>query len=199
MEKLARCSSLIVRQKKEWGEIFTGFEGKNKYEVMDEAGAPIYYAAEEGGNLLLRWFLKANRPFTMAILTREGESVLRVKRPFRFYFHEAKVLDAQGDLLGTIKRNFAIIRRKYTVTLAADKREFQLFGPLLHPWTFEVREGGREQGKITKKWSGLFKESISDADNFGVTVPVDWSAPVKAVFLGAVFLIDFVHFENKGE
>ncbi len=55
-----------------------------------------------------------------------------------------------------------------------------------------------EQGRITKKWRGLAKEAFSDADNFGVTFPRDWEPSTKAIFLGAVFLIDFVHFENKG-
>ena len=42
------------------------------------------------------------------------------------------------------------------------------------------------------------KEGVTDADNFGVMFPADWDVESKALFLGAVFLIDFVHFENKG-
>jgi len=49
----------------------------------------------------------------------------------------------------------------------------------------------------TKKWSGLLKEGFTDADNFGVMFPKEWESKLKALFLGAVFLIDFVHFENK--
>ena len=55
-----------------------------------------------------------------------------------------------------------------------------------------------EHGTITKKWSGLLKESFSDADNFGITYAPEWDVKLKALFLGAVFLIDFVHFENTG-
>ena len=63
---------------------------------------------------------------------------------------------------------------------------------------FEIRDASKEYGKITKKWSGLLKEGFTDADNFGVTFPNDWSNEQKALFLGTVFLIDFVHFEDKG-
>ena len=42
------------------------------------------------------------------------------------------------------------------------------------------------------------KEGFTDADNFGVMFPAEWDVELKALFLGAVFLIDFVHFENKG-
>jgi len=42
------------------------------------------------------------------------------------------------------------------------------------------------------------KEGFTDADSFGVTFPADWDVELKALLLGAVFLIDFVHFENRG-
>jgi uncharacterized protein YxjI len=100
--------------------------------------------------------------------------------------------------LGTIKREFSLLRRIYSVFDLNGKKIFQLFGPILHPWTFEIRDDSKEYGKITKKWSGLLKEGFTDADNFGVTFPNDWPNEQKALFLGAVFLIDFVHFEDKG-
>ena len=74
---------------------------------------------------------------------------------------------------------------------------FKLFGPILHPWTFNILKDGNEIGKITKKWSGLGKEAFTDADNFGVTFPIDLPLEQKSILLGAVFLIDFVHFEDK--
>ena len=91
-----------------------------------------------------------------------------------------------------------MLRRIYSVFNTSGHEVFQLYGPLLHPWTFEIRNTGVEYGKITKKWSGLLTEGFTDADNFAVTFPADWAEPMKAVFLGAVFLIDFVHFENRG-
>jgi hypothetical protein len=198
MERLSSIDGLIVSQKKEWGEILTGFETKNKYAVSDVSGNSIYLAAEEPGSTLLRLFLKALRPFTIAVMTHDGRPVLRIRRPFRFYFHQAEVLDSQGQSLGIIQRQFSILRRIYTVSDSSGAEVFQLFGPLLHPWTFHIRKRDVEYGKITKKWSGLLKESFTDADNFGVTFPAEWDVRLKALFLGAVFLIDFVHFEDKG-
>ena len=37
-----------------------------------------------------------------------------------------------------------------------------------------------------------------DTDRFGVVFPAEWNVKLKALFIGAVFLIDFVHFESKG-
>ncbi len=197
MIQLNTVDGLVVSQRKEWGEILIGFEGKNKYAVLDTNGNELYLAVEEGGFFLFRWWLKALRPFTIAIRTLENRPALTVQRPFRFYFHQANISDAQGILLGSVKRRFAIIRRKYSVYDANENEVYQLFGPLLRPWTFFIRKDDEEFGKITKKWSGLLKEGFTDADNFGVTFPAQWDAKAKALFLGAVFLIDFVHFENK--
>ena len=98
-----------------------------------------------------------------------------------------------------IERRFSVLRRIYSVLDGSGKEAFQLFGPILHPWTFEIRKDGAEYGKITKQWSGLLKEGFTDADNFGVMFPAEWDVKLKALFLGAVFLIDFAHFENKGD
>ena len=198
MDRLSSTSSLVVSQRKEWGEILSGFETINKYVVLDESGRQLYLAAEETGSTLARLFLKALRPFAIAVMTEDGQVILRVVRPFRFYFHRADIVDSQGQVLGTIQRRFSMLRRIYSVLDGSGQEVFQLFGPILHPWTFTIRAGGDECGKITKKWSGLMKEGFTDADNFGVTFPAEWDVRAKAIFLGAVFLIDFVHFENKG-
>ena len=41
------------------------------------------------------------------------------------------------------------------------------------------------------------QKGATDADRFGVVFPADWEVELKALFLGAVFLVDYVHFENK--
>ena len=198
MERLATADRLVIQQRKEWGEILTGFETKNKYEVSDQDGNSLYFAAEVGGSLLLRLFLKALRPFTVMVVDSESRTIIEIRRRFRFYFHEADIVDADGQLLGQITKRFTLVRRVYTISDASGEEIFRLFGPLLKPWTFQIMQDEVEQGRITKKWSGLAKEAFTDADNFGVTFPRDWTPSTKALFLGTVFLIDFVHFENKG-
>jgi uncharacterized protein YxjI len=199
MENLQSVSRLMVTQCKEWGEIFTDFETKNKYVVRTSQGSELYWAAEEGGSIILRLLLKALRPFTVVLLNADKEVLIRIKRPFRFYFHQATVVDANGESLGRLNKRFSIIRKKYSVFDANDNEIYQLFGPLFRPWTFVIKSDGKEFGKITKKWSGLLKESFTDADNFGVEFPSTWDVKLKALFLGAVFLIDFVHFEDKAK
>ena len=48
---------------------------------------------------------------------------------------------------------------------------------------------GQPIGDITKQFSGLIRELYTTADNFGVKFPMDLSVNMKAILLGAVFLI----------
>ena len=197
MDQLAVANTLVVSQKKEWGEIVTGFETKNRYVVLNELGNELYHAREEGGSLLARWFLKAFRPFTIVLTGADGVPALNAERPFRFYFHKLDVRAAGGKLLGTVEREFSWLHRLFRVSDGQGKEICRLHGPLFHPWTFLIRQNDREVGKITKKWSGLLKEGFTDTDNFAAVLPPGMSTEAKSVLLGAVFLIDFVYFERQ--
>src|SRR5512143_3948330 len=87
---------LRVRQKKEWGEILTGIETRNKYQVVGENDEPLFFVGEvEGGlvQVLARMFLKAQRPFTLALKTPDGATLLMLKRPWRWWFAHLDVED----------------------------------------------------------------------------------------------------------
>ncbi|MBU1565510.1 MAG: hypothetical protein KJ630_07765 [Proteobacteria bacterium] len=90
----------------------------------------------------------------------------------------------------------SLAARHYIIYDAFDREVFTLFGPILHPWTFVILQNGVEHGRITKKWSGFFKETFSKADDFWLEFPCKADTIQKALLMGAVFLIDFVHFER---
>lgn len=55
---------------------------------------------------------------------------------------------------------------------------------------FQITTNNGEQvGKISKQWSGLAREMFTDADFFGINFPLDLDVKMKAVMLGACFLI----------
>jgi len=56
---------------------------------------------------------------------------------------------------------------------------------------------GEKIGKISKQWSGLAREIFTDADFFGINFPLDLDVRMKAVLLGATFLIVSVFFSAK--
>lgn len=195
MERLKEAGSLTVRQKKEWGEILTGFEARNRYAVYDGSGQQVYWAAEEG-SLLARLVLKALRPFKLHILSAEGRPAINTEKPFRFYFHEISAFTPDGRLIGSVKREFSLLERKFRVMDAQGGEVCRISAQLLHPWTFKVYISGAEAGEILKNWSGLLKESFTDSDNFSVAFPSGASVDHKALLLAALFLIDIVYFER---
>jgi uncharacterized protein YxjI len=191
---------ILVRQAKEWGEILTGFETRNRYHLFDEEGNQIGYAAEEGGGLgtvLLRNFLGRCRACTIHLYDRERQKVGRGVKPFRFYFHRMEV--HTGDRkIGAIQRKFSILNRDFAVEGPDGRQLLLIRSPLFRIWTFKLLKDGEEVGRISKKWSGLLKEAFTDADNFGVEFAhPDLPEEVKQLLLVAVFLVDFVCFEKS--
>lgn len=200
LQTFEEIRALKIQQRKEWGEILTGFETRNRYRIMDSWGNQIFEAEEVSGSiftLLSRLMLSWLRPFTITIFSENGEELFTLKRPFRFYFHQIVICKPNGAILGKVTRRFTLLRRNYFVFDKADREVFSLVGPILRPWTFLIHHNHQEAGKIVKKWSGLAKETFTDADNFGIHFPKDSGTEQKALLLGALFLIDFVHFEKK--
>jgi len=192
---------LTVRQKKSWTEILLSFEMRNRYEVFDQMGQAVLVAQEVDSGFsgfLARIFLGPLRPFEVSITDQgTGMEALRLRRPFRFIFHELEVTDGDGRPLGTIRRKWSWLRRIYEVTDATSGQRMDIFGPFFRPWTFELRVDGQPLGAIRKRWSGLGKEMFTDADNFGVELGMLPSTSLRALAFAATVLVDVVHFENS--
>jgi hypothetical protein len=195
MDRLKPLDTILIQQDKEWTEILTGFEAKNRYSLITVSGDKIYHAAEES-SILSRQFLQSFRPFKMHVLTLDSRPIMNAVRPFRFLFHEISVFDSTGKPLGTVKQEFSILSRKYAVLDPLGMKVFDIFGPVLHPWTFRILKDGREIGRISKKWTGAAKEIFTDADNFNVAFPSEIDVEKKCLLIGALFLYDVLYFEE---
>jgi uncharacterized protein YxjI len=192
---------LTVRQRKRWLEILLSFEMKNAYDVYDRGELPVMRVQELGGGfvqLLKRLFLGPFRPFQAAVVdSGTTEPVLALQRPFRFIFHRLEVRTPEGELVGAIQRRWSWLRRIYDIEDEGGHVIAELFGPILRPWTFELRVNEQVRGMIQKRWSGLLKEAFTDADNFGVDLGGIDDARLKTLAFAATVLIDVVHFERS--
>lgn len=196
MEKLNSLDMVTVKQKVEWVEVFTGFEGKNRYSVKDSYDNDIYFAAEKS-SFLARIFLPFLRPLEVHVMNLDGAGVFKIVKPFRFFFHEGRVGDFNGKYYGKVKREWAFLRKKISVENAENREIYKIESSVMHPWTLKIYREGIEVGEILKKWSGAAKEFFSDADNFKIKFPVGAPIEDKALLLSAVFLADLVYFEKK--
>ncbi len=200
LSRIDRENTFRIRQQKEWAEILTSWETKNRYQIVGADEAPLLLAGEVGDGLLAfltRSFLKAKRPFTIELRSPDGQLALRLVRPWTWFFSHLEVYGASGEHLGTIQQRFKLFGRWLEVKTPDGTVVAELKGPLFRPWTFQVEQRGLEVGIIQKKWSGLGKELFTDADNFGLQFHRLDDARTRRLVLAATFLIDFLYFENR--
>jgi uncharacterized protein YxjI len=191
---------ILVHQIKEWGEILVGFEARNRYEIKDERGALIGYAAEEGGGigrLVGRQLLGSGRKATIRVLDAQGQEIARGEKPFTWFFHRVDVFAGERKL-GAIQRRFTWLHRRFTVTTHDGAELFTIESPFLQIWTFRLMFRGQEVGVIKKQWGGMLKEFFSDADVFGLEYDhLEELDAVRPLLIFATLLVDFVCFENN--
>ena len=78
-----------------------------------------------------------------------------------------------------------------------DEVVLEISTSFFNPYNFKIFHEGIEVGEIKKEWSGLGQELFTDADNFGFNMDKNLSELQKALLLSAVFLIDFMYFEDN--
>lgn len=193
---LSAYDGLFVRQQREWGEILTGWETKNRYNIFDRNGQLLFHAGELAESKAAVFFLKNQRPFTIELREPDGALFMTVTRPWRWFFPRAEVYSAHGRLLGAVQRRWGWFRRKYSIEDAKGREIAVVRSSYFRRWRFRVLVDGHEAGLIAKKWSGSLQEFFSAADSFSVTFTPELAPELRPTCLGATFLIDFVHFEN---
>ncbi|GAB6020563.1 Putative UDP-glucuronosyltransferase ugt-50 [Chamberlinius hualienensis] len=210
LEYLAMIDQLLVRQKVELLEAFVGFETANKYQVLNSMGQNVYFAVEIN-DCCTRNCCGRKRPFDLKIFDNAKNEIIHLNRPFRcdscWFPCCLQVIDVYsppGQLVGRIRQNWSICIPHFTIENANGDTVLKIKGPCCTcsccgDVEFDVlsADSSTKVGKISKQWSGLVKEAFTDSDNFGITFPMDLDVRMKAVMLGAVFLIDFMYFESS--
>lgn len=198
-EGSSRC---FIRQIKEWGEILIGFEGSNKYELLNERGEKIGFIAEQSSGLfklLLRSMFRSHRPLHVKIFDKRGQEVIALERPFYFFFSTMYVRDRTGRELGKIDQRFAIFRKRYLLSDHQGKAFAKIDSGFFSFFRFDIESllSGASLGQISKKWGGVIKELFTDSDTFGVDISNDLTEEQKAIVLGTAISVDFDYFEDN--
>uniref|UniRef100_A0A8C5ME76 Phospholipid scramblase n=1 Tax=Leptobrachium leishanense TaxID=445787 RepID=A0A8C5ME76_9ANUR len=200
LEYLSQIDQLLVHQQVELLEAFTGFETNNKYEIKNSLGQRVYFAAEEN-DCCTRNCCGAARSFTMTIIDNTGREIIKLLRPYRCSsccfpccLQKLEVQAPPGATIGYVKQNWHPCLPKFTILNDREEEVLKISGPCMPcscctDVNFEALDGETSVGRISKQWTGLVKEYFTDADNFGVQFPMDLDVKLKAVVLGACFLI----------
>lgn len=200
-----------MKQKVEMLEAFVGFETSNKYVVSNSMGQQVFYLKEDT-DCCTRQCCGPLRPFDMKVLDNNNQEVMHFYRPlncdsclFPCCLQELEVSAPPGNVIGAVKQDWTLCIPEFTI-YARDKTTpiLKIRGPFCTfsfcgDVEFEVLDltGGQKVGSITKQWTGLLREAFTDADNFGISFPMDLDVHAKATLLGALMLIDFMYFEKQ--
>eukprot|EP00118_Oscarella_pearsei_P028834 m.3053 g.3053 ORF g.3053 m.3053 type:complete len:249 (+) comp9028_c0_seq2:97-843(+) len=210
LEYLTQVDQLLVHQRVELLEAFTGWETANKYDVKNAMGQLVYFAGEQS-NMCTRQCCGASRNFEMTIVDNAKREVIRLHRPLRCSsccfpccLQEVEVQAPAGEIVGFVRQRWTCWVPEFDICGADGVAVLKIEGPCC-TWNFcndvdfKVLTPNKQSqvGRISKQWSGLAKEMFTDADNFGITFPMDLDMKIKAVMLAACFLIDFMFFEDK--
>ncbi|XP_075214938.1 phospholipid scramblase 1 isoform X4 [Lycorma delicatula] len=211
LEYLTSIDQLLVHQKVELLEALIGFESKNKFTIKNSIGQKVFYAVEDSDcctrNCCGPW-----RPFEMKILDNYKNHVIHLNRPlacdscwFPCCLQSIEVFAPPGCLVGSIQQEWSILTPQFSIKNAAGDSILRIEGPFC---TFSMcgdvefkilsKDSSQVVGKISKQWAGLLREMFTDADYFGITFPMDLDVRMKAVMIGACFLIDAMFFEKVG-
>lgn len=211
LEYLTQIDQLLVRQKKECVEIWTDWEERNRYEIRNSLNQMFFFAQEES-SCFQRQCCGADRSFILHITDNYGQEVLRFSRALEWgcpccadtcnCAFEVYVETPSGERLGKVRQGQSCwMIPEYKIIDADGKQVLHIQGPACVCdccADFEIQTLDKTQtiGSIKKKWRGVAEELLTDANSFSINFPMDLDVKVKAILMGAAFLIDFMFFEG---
>lgn len=219
MEYLTQLDQLLVHQQVELFEAFTGIDTKNRYQIKNALGQQVYFAYEES-ELCMRICCGPQRSFMMHILNNMNQEVIRVVRPFQCCSgccwcadccdHCALTIAVEsppGQPIGHVRQRGSKWKAHYDILDTNFDPLLKIWGPCCFcqavcctcdiDFRLMTYDESQQIGKISKQWSGIAKEWFTNADNFGIQFPQDLDVKAKGTLLGALFLIEFMFFEQK--
>ncbi|XP_062988215.1 phospholipid scramblase 1-like isoform X5 [Elgaria multicarinata webbii] len=212
LEYLSQVDHITVQQQMELLEMISGYETLNRYEVKNSLGQWLYFAAEENDDFNLNMY-GAFRSFNIKLFDSSNQPVIQLTRAFHCSccccpciccLQELEVQAPPGTPIGYIKQRWHPCLPKFDIQNESGQTVLKIDAPcvgcrMYQDVHFEVKSLDQKAtiGTITKLWGGLAREAATNASNFELRFPLDLDIKMKALVLGAVFLMDFMFFEQR--
>uniref|UniRef100_H0XZK2 Phospholipid scramblase n=1 Tax=Otolemur garnettii TaxID=30611 RepID=H0XZK2_OTOGA len=204
LEYLHQINRLIVCQRFELLDVLRNLETSKTYEIMNNQGQRIYLA-EERTNWFLQCLCGSSRPFTMTIYDNVGRDVIVLHKALRCSccwssccLQKLKVEAPPGETIGYVYQYCHPQLPQFKIKNQDKEDVLKIRGPCmvfsyLRTLTFNLLSLDEEMiiGKISKPYtgSGCLRGILSNDNKFGIQFPFDLDVKIKALMLGASFLI----------
>ncbi|KAK5638825.1 hypothetical protein RI129_013120 [Pyrocoelia pectoralis] len=211
LEYLTLVDTLIVNQIFNMEEALASQrEPENQFIITNNIGQNVYFAREESDDCS-RQFCGSRRAFRMKIFDNYGNQVVQISRPiacqaccFPCCLQKMEVSAPPGTVVGLIDQEWSLLYPTFMIKTPTGETVLQMKGPMCTmncyadvEFKIFTPDGTNEVGRISKKWSGYASENSAKTDVFGISFPMDLDVRMKAVMLGACFLIDMMYFEQN--
>ncbi|MDR1564546.1 MAG: hypothetical protein LBS74_06280 [Oscillospiraceae bacterium] len=170
---------------------------ENSYAIQDENGNLIGYIQEKrstGHKIAGALIGKNMLPFHLDIVDAQGQLLLSIKRGATLFLSKIAVTDPAGNLVGYIKQKFTMMKPKFTI-LGSNEAEIGTITGNWTGWNFNITAMGVEVGSINKKWNGLAKEMFTTQDKYVVTINPEASFAdeyMKVMIIATATTVDMV-------
>ncbi|XP_015784445.1 phospholipid scramblase 2-like isoform X1 [Tetranychus urticae] len=172
----------------------------SKYHIKNIKGQNIFNAIEDP-TFCSTFCWVTVRPINLKITDSEEREVINFHRLLKCQdccspcCLQSIQVTASGVVCGFIEETWSLWQAKFNIcdasgeTVLQVKGSFNIFPCLDVKFKVLTRDGKIEIGCITRQWPGLARDVFTDSDHFDISFPMDLDVAIKAVLLGACFLI----------
>lgn len=135
LEYLTTIDQLLVKQKVELLEAFTGFETNNKFTIKNSLGQKVYWAVEEN-DCCTRNCCGPSRPFDMKVMDTYRNTVIQLHRPlacskccFPCCLQSMEVEAPPGNRIGSVQQEWSLFCPTFAIQNANGDTVMRVEGP----------------------------------------------------------------------
>jgi uncharacterized protein YxjI len=172
------------------------FELRNQYTLTDEDGSPAG-TVEQAKQSAIAWLARLGTsldtmlPTRLVVADAGGRRILELDKPW--FTWKITVREPDGATVGTITRKLKVGKPVYVLSDVDGDQIGEIRAADWRSRNFEVLDdGGREVGRVTKQWRGLFTEVVTDADSYAVTFEPHATTDQRALAFAGALTVDLI-------
>ncbi|XP_071441675.1 phospholipid scramblase 1-like [Hetaerina americana] len=207
IDVLGISNEIYIQQTVELLDLIAAVESENRYLIKVPRGDTIFEAGEKSANWQ-RAIMGSARSFVLTIYDRSRNEVLRIYRMaactccfmYCCCLQHLVVYSPHLNLLGSVKQEWSMFVPTFTVKNANGESIYRIEGPSRCMYCVHTEDnfnilsfdGTRLVGSISNQWN-----DIQGQHNLSIMFPSEEGIHMRAVLLGAAFLMQYMFFESS--